>query len=87
MQKKPSTFSIEQLRMLEIKSNSRSWNPVLRNGWAIKFSTYRDSNILLIFVSVVTGQTIVRYFADEAVACEYINYILSKDPSELIETP
>lgn len=73
--------------MLEIKSNSNSWETVLRNGWAIKFSTYRNSNILLVFVSVITGQTIVRYFDNEVDACDYINFITSKNPSELIETP
>lgn len=70
---------------MEIKNNSKSFAPVIKNGWAIKFSTYRDSNILLVFSSIHTGQTIVRYFSDEDDAVMYINYIISKSPVETLE--
>ena len=70
---------------MEIKNNSKSFEPVIRNGWAIKFSTHRDSNILLVFSSIHTGQTIVRYFTDEDDAVVYINYITSKSPVEMLE--
>jgi len=67
----------------EIKMNSRSWFPVMRNQWIIKFSEHKG-NILLIFVSSMTCQTIVRYFDDEEKACTYINYILAQDASDEI---
>jgi hypothetical protein len=68
--------------MLDIRSNSRSFSPVVRNGWAIKFSVYRVDNILLIFTSCFTGQTIVRYFIDEDKAVNFINYITEHNPHE-----
>lgn len=71
--------------MLEIKNNSRSFSPIIRNGWGIKFSTYRDSNILLVFTSLHTGQTIVRYFTDEDSAVDYINYVIEHSPVEMIQ--
>lgn len=70
---------------MEIKNNSKSFAPVIKNGWAIKFSTYRDNNILLVFSSIHTGQTIVRYFTDEDDAVMYINYVISKSPVEMLE--
>jgi hypothetical protein len=69
---------------LEISKNLRSFVPIVRNGWGIKFSTYRDTNILLMFVSLHTGQTIMRYFTDEDTAVNYINYVISQNPSEEI---
>ncbi len=68
--------------MLEIKSKSKSFSPVTRNGWAIKFSIYRDFNILLVFLSLYTGQIIVRYFTEEDEAVKYINFVTSKNPEE-----
>jgi hypothetical protein len=70
---------------MEIKNNSKSFSPVIKNGWAIKFSTYRNSNILLVFSSIHTGQTIVRYFTDEDDAVSYINYVIAKNPIEMLE--
>ncbi len=37
------------------------------------------------FVSRYTGQTIIRYFMDEDDACDYINFVVSHDPRELLE--
>lgn len=71
--------------MLEIKNNSRSFAPIVRNGWLIKFSTHRDSNILIVFTSLHTGQTIVRYFTDEDSAVDYINFVIEHSPVEMIE--
>lgn len=59
-----------------------SFQAVVKNGWAIKFSTHRDSNILLIFTSVYTGQTIIRYFKEEQDAVIFINYMMHKNPEE-----
>jgi hypothetical protein len=72
--------------MLDIRNNSRSFSPVVRNGWAIKFSVYREGNILLVFTSCYTGQTIVRYFIDEDSAVDYINFIAEQNPMQLLET-
>ena len=71
--------------MLEIKNNSRSFAPVIKNGWAIKFSTYRDNNILLLFTSLHTGQTVIRYFNDEENAVDFINMMLDKPPVDLVD--
>lgn len=65
--------------MQEIKSNTTYFQPVIRNGWIIKFSVYKNTEILLMFVSKYTGQTIVRYFPEEDLAVKYINMIISKD--------
>ena len=67
---------------LEIASNLSSYLPVNRNGWWIKFSTYNSHNILLVFTSMFTGQTIVRYFENEDDAVKYINYVIECDPAE-----
>jgi hypothetical protein len=83
MQKKSSKpENSSHLLMLEIKAKSKSFSPVSRNGWAIKFSVYRNCNILLLFTSLHTGQTIVRYFTEEDDAVKYINFVTSKDPQE-----
>lgn len=61
------------------------WNPVNRNGWWIKFSTYKG-NILLLFTSSITGQTVVRFFADEDSAVKFINFIVDQSPErELLD--
>lgn len=86
MQKKSTKHETTKvLLVMEIKNHLRSFMPILRNGWGIKFSTYRDTNILITFVSIHTGQTIIRYFSDEDSAVEYINYIIAQNPSEILE--
>ena len=62
----------------DIIRNIRSWHPVVKNDWWIKFSVYKDQ-VLLFVVSTMTGETVVRYFNDEDEACVYINYILNQD--------
>lgn len=59
----------------------KSFNPVLKNNWVIKFSTY-DDHVLLVILSMMTGQTIIRYFDNEDGAVQFINYILLQDSSE-----
>ena len=68
----------------EMQAKINSWNPVARDGWAIKFSIYAESNVLLIFISMYTGQTIIRYFVDEDDAVEYINYVVSHDATDIV---
>jgi hypothetical protein len=67
-----------EINSSEIKSKSKFWMPVYRNGWWIKFSTYRDTFILLVFVSEYTTQTIVRYFSNEDDAVNFINFVTEK---------
>ena len=62
----------------DIIRNIRSWHPVVKNDWWIKFSVYKDQ-VLLFVVSTMTGETVVRYFNDEDEACVYINYILNQN--------
>ena len=69
--------------MQEIRSNTTYFQPAVRNGWIIKFSVYKNTEILLMFVSKYTGQTIVRYFSEEDHAVKYINMIIAKDSTVL----
>lgn len=66
----------------EIEKKVMSFFPVNRNGWWIKFSTNKDSNILLLFTSMFTGQTIVRFFQEEDEAVKFINFITEQNPAE-----
>ena len=70
---------------LDIKNNYKSFQLIIRNGWAIKFSVYRGENILLVFTSTFTCQTVVRYFTNEDDAVDFINYITAQNPQEEIE--
>jgi len=86
MEKK--TFKLSSSRAmlyLDIKNNYKSFQLIIRNGWAIKFSVYRGENILLVFTSTFTCQTVVRYFTNEDDAVEFINYITAQNPQEEIE--
>jgi hypothetical protein len=77
MQKKIITS--RSSKFIRFATLTKSWHPVNRNGWWVKFSTYFGSNILLIFTSDTTGQTIIRYFASETLAVQFINYIINTD--------
>ncbi len=86
MDKENLSVSFRKLLELDIVNNTKSWEPVVRNNWAIKFSVYKE-NILLMFVSVFTGQTVIRYFTDEDEACHFINYILHQNPAIEFQNP
>ena len=81
MRKEKLTVPDSSLLHSHIAKNVQTWNPVKRNNWVIKFSIYKD-NILLVFTSTYTGQTIIRSFQDEDLAVEYINFIVAQDPQE-----
>lgn len=85
MQRKSSNQKSKNLR-LEIESKSKFWQPVVRNGWWIKFSVYRDHYILLMIISRFTGQTILRYFTSEEEAVMFINLITSCSPHDTFES-
>lgn len=63
----------------EIMNHLRSWEVCERNGWFIKLSIHKDENILLMFISKYTAQTIIRYFTCEDEAVEYINYVIDNN--------
>jgi hypothetical protein len=65
---------------MDIASKSKSWAPVSKNGWLIKYSIYRDTNILLNVFSTKTNQLIIRHYTNEDDACMFLNYILDLDP-------
>lgn len=67
-------------------SKVRTWKEVQKNNWWIKFSIYNNSKILLLITSKQTGQTIIRYFSDEDLACSFLNLILALDPNIYHET-
>jgi hypothetical protein len=86
MEKK--TFKLSSPRAMlymDIKNNYKSFQLIIRNGWAIKFSVYRGENILLVFTSTFTCQTVVRYFTNEDEAVDFINFITAQNPQEEIE--
>ena len=64
---------------------TKSWQPVARNGWIIKFSIYRDSYILLTVISQYTGQCIIRHFLDENEAVMFINMVTMLDAEQEFE--
>jgi hypothetical protein len=68
----------------DIIRHIRSWHPVVREYWWIKFSNYKG-NILLFVGSTLTGQLTTQYFTDENLACEYINWVLNQDPTKLLK--
>lgn len=69
-------------KFIKFATLTKSWHPVNRNGWWVKFSTYCDSNILLTFISAATGQTVIRYFSDESKAVDFINYLINTEPTD-----
>lgn len=73
-------------RYLLTASKVKTWKEVQKNNWWIKFSIYNDSKILLLITSKQTGQTIIRYFSDEDLACSFLNLILALDPNIYHET-
>jgi hypothetical protein len=74
--------TLKSKKFVDIASKTKFWSPVMRDGWIIKFSVYDLDKILIFFVSQYTGQTIIRYFADENDAVKFINFICGKDPTE-----
>jgi ABC-type molybdate transport system substrate-binding protein len=66
---------------LEIANKIASYLPVNRNGWWIKFSVVDSDNILLVFTSMYTGQTVVRYYNNEDDAVSFIDFVIECDPA------
>lgn len=85
MQKRSSNQKVKNLR-LEIEGKTKFWQPVVRNGWWIKFSTYRDHFILLMIVSKYTAQTIIRYYEDETEAVAFINFITQCNAQDIVHS-
>ena len=69
-------------KFLETAMRTKSWQPVARNGWIIKFSVYKDSFVLLSIISQYTGQVIMRHFKNEDDACMFINLVIELDAEE-----
>jgi len=76
--KKHQTYSALQNKIV-------SFVPVNRNGWWIKFSLVNRSEILLMFVSMYTGQTFIRYFTDEEKAVDFINQVIELNPKKEVD--
>jgi hypothetical protein len=85
MQKKSSNQKLKNLR-LDIEGKTKFWGGVVRNGWWIKFSTYRDHYILLMIVSRYTGQTIIRYYQDEQEAVAFINFVTTCNANDILQS-
>ena len=85
MQRKSSNQKSRSLR-LEIESKTKFWQSVVRNGWWIKFSVYRDHFILLMIISRYTGQTVIRYYTSEEEAVAYINFITTCNAQDIVQS-
>ena len=85
MQKKSSNQKLKSLRR-EIEGKTKFWQPVVRNGWWIKFSVYRDHFILLMIISRYTGQTVIRYYTSEEEAVAYINFITTCNAQDIVQS-
>jgi hypothetical protein len=85
MQKKLSNLKAKKLK-LDIEGKTKFWQPVVKNGWWIKFSTYRDHYILLMFISQYTGQTIIRYFEEEQDAVIFINFVTTCNAQDIFHS-
>lgn len=83
MQRKESKLRKSPV-FLYVEGKITSFLPVNRNGWIIKLSTVNRGNILLVFLSKQTGQTIVRYFTEEDDAVQFINFIIEHDPNDKV---
>jgi hypothetical protein len=70
---------------LQVAQKTKSWYPVARNGWIIKFSIFDETFFLITVISQYTGQAIIRYFNDEDNACLFINFIQELDAEQLVE--
>jgi len=69
----------------DIEKEIRTWHPVIRDYWWVKFSNYKG-NILLFVGSIITGETMTRYFTDENNAVYFINWLFHQDPSLPLNT-
>ena len=69
---------------MQIAEKTKSWHPVARNGWIIKFSIFDETNFLITVISQYTGQAFIRYFNDEDDACLFINFIQELDAEQKI---
>jgi hypothetical protein len=78
MHKNHSKF-VPSKRFLEFAVKTKTWHPVERNGWIIKFSVYKEQFVLLTIISRHTGQLIMRHFSNEDDACRFINYVVELD--------
>lgn len=83
MQRKSSGLKAKKLK-IDIEYKTKFWHPVVRNGWWLKFSTYRDHYILLMIISQHTGQTIIRYYEDENEAVAFINFVTTCNANDIL---
>jgi hypothetical protein len=74
-----------KITFTEVAKNYRTWETIEKNKWYIKFSIC-DEQILLIFTSSITDQTLIRYFDIEERAVDFINYIIKQDATKYLST-
>jgi hypothetical protein len=78
----PKKSSKDSISFQEAKSKLKSFIPVIKNGWLIKFSTFSGENVLLVFMSIHTHQIIVRHYDSEDFAVNYINFVIGHDSTK-----
>ena len=82
---KNSSKQAPSKKFSQIAEKTKSWHPVARNGWIIKFSIFDENNFLITIISQYTGQAIIRYFNDEDAACLFINFVQELDAKQILE--
>jgi len=68
----------------DIKENIKTYQPIGRDYWWVKFSNYKG-NILLFAGSVLTGEMVTHHFVDEDDAVLYVNWLFCQDPTRSIK--
>lgn len=63
----------------------KSLAAITRNDWIVKSSILDDFFILVVIYSKHSDQTIIRHFLDDVDAAKFINMIVERDPTIIIE--
>lgn len=75
----------KKIEFQEFSENVNSWNIAQRNGWAIKISTYNDENVMILFASQYTGQSMIMYCSNQEEAIKSIDYVTHKNAREILD--
>lgn len=74
---------MQDITLEYIKKNIKTFSPIVKEYWWIKFSNCNGS-ILMFCGSILTGEVVTNYFYEEDDAVMYVNWLLHQDPSKLL---
>lgn len=60
----------------------QSFEKAVRSNWHIKMSIWKETYILIVIRSILTGQTIVRHFNDETEAAIFVDFVCDLSAAE-----